>query len=254
MVSHAAQGDGSRPQFENVAIDAKPEVARQRHEVGGLPRSLAGLDAIADGLRLLLQPLRLQRTKPGANRQSRERGDDGMAGRIVLCSKQFLIVVSDAVGHVEHHLRGRGALAGADHDISNVHDMEHDVVIACVAVMAVDEPVGSLVMDLHIADPERSVDPHLRIEEVGTGMAVVQSHIDHLHRLPVRGGQWGKRKQLVLPDIVEKFFHEAFSVCLYRGAPMAGASPSSSSISIAAPCAPCRHSCGRHRPVPRAAH
>ena len=72
-------------------------------------------------------------------------------------------------------------------------------------------------MDLHIADPERSVDPHLRIEEVGTGMAVVQSHIDHLHRLPVRGGQWGKRKQLVLPDIVEKFFHEAFSVCLYRG-------------------------------------
>ena len=65
--------------------------------------------------------------------------------------------------------------------------MQHHIIIMVVLLMAVEIPVRRLVVYLHVSHPQRTVDLHLRVEEVGSCVAVVQSRINDLHVLSVGG-------------------------------------------------------------------
>lgn len=63
-------------------------------------------------------------------------------------------------------------------------------------------------MNFHVAHPQRTVDLHFRVEEVGTGIPVVQTGVDDFHGLSVCGGKRVERKHPVLPYIVKKLLHD----------------------------------------------
>ena len=122
-------------------------------------------------------------------------------------AEQFLIMFCDMLRHAELHLGRHESAAGPGHGIDLSADMEDDVVIGWVMVMPVGEPVAGLVMDLHVAHPERPVDLHFGIEEIRSGMTVVQSGVDDLHDPVVGGREDGEGEELVLPAVVQQCFH-----------------------------------------------
>ena len=85
--------------------------------------------------------------------------------------------------------------------------VEHHVVVCRVVVVAVSVPVARLVVYLHVAHPQGAVHLHLRVEEVGSGVAVVQAGVEHLHSSVVGGLQVSQGEQLVLPAVVQQCFH-----------------------------------------------
>ena len=55
--------------------------------------------------------------------------------------------------------------------------------------MAMLIPVGRTGMDFDVAHPQGAVDAYLGVEEVGSGIGVVQSRVYHLDLQPVGGGE-----------------------------------------------------------------
>ena len=69
--------------------------------------------------------------------------------------------------------------------------------------MAMLIPVAGLVVNLDIANPQRTAYFHLGIEEVRTAITVVQARVYHLHLLSVSGLQTTYRPHLMLPAVVK---------------------------------------------------
>ena len=113
----------------------------------------------------------------------------------------------ERLGHVELHLRRREATGGAHLGVDHPGHMEHNIIIMVVALMPMQEPIGRLVVYLHVAHPQFAANLHLGVEEVGARVAVVQARVDHLHRLSVGGVERSERKHLVLPTVVQQLFH-----------------------------------------------
>ena len=65
--------------------------------------------------------------------------------------------------------------------------MQHNIIIMCIMVVTMLIPVTGPIVNLHIAYPQRAAYLHLGIEEVGAGIAVVQSWVNHLDRPSVGG-------------------------------------------------------------------
>ena len=203
MMGHSLEGYALRPLLEGVVVDAEAVVAGEGHEVGALPASAAGLCPPADGLCLLLQAFCLEGSHPGVYHQSRQVGDHLIAGRIAVRLQQFLVVAPHAVGHVELHLAYKLPVGVHHLGVEHARHVKDHVVVAPVFVVAMQIPVRRLVVYLHVAHPQCLADPHLRIEEVGPRIAVVQSRVDHLDGLSVTRRQLLQRKQLVLPHVVQ---------------------------------------------------
>ena len=142
MVGDGLQRDVTGPCLEGVAVDSEAVVAGQRDEVGRLPRAVATLQAVGDGLRLLFQPLRLQRVHPRVDAKARQRGDDAVTGRISVGGEQFVVVRLHVFGNVELQLRQRFSPLVADRSVDGSAHVENHVVVARIAVVAVQIPVA----------------------------------------------------------------------------------------------------------------
>ena len=91
--------------------------------------------------------------------------------------------------HLQHHLRQVFAVLREHVGIGLAHHMQHHIIIMWVAVVTMGIPVGRAQVQLHIAHPQRATDAHLRVEEVGSSVAVVQPWVNHLHLAAVGGGE-----------------------------------------------------------------
>ena len=76
-----------------------------------------------------------------------------------------------------------------------------------VGLVAVHEPLRRTQMQLYVAHPQRGADAYLGVEEVGPGIAVVQSGVYHLHGLALCGGERCQGEEAVLPYVVQELFH-----------------------------------------------
>ena len=85
--------------------------------------------------------------------------------------------------------------------------VEYHIVVAAVAVVSVGVPVGRAVVYLDVSHPHGAANPHLGIEEVGTGIAVVEPRVDYFNAETVGCLESSKRENLVFPYVVEKLFH-----------------------------------------------
>ena len=139
-------------------------------------------------LRLLLQAFRLQGAHPAVYSQFLQLSYHFVARREAVLSQQSGVVCSHIFRHVHLHLSHRFAPAASHRHVVFAHHVKNHVVVCLVLVVAMQKPVRCLVVNLHIANPQHPVHLYLRIEEVRSGVAVVESRVNHLHRLSlVRG-------------------------------------------------------------------
>ena len=96
---------------------------------------------------------------------------------------------------------------------ANVQD---NVVVAFILIMSVHIPVACLVVNLHVAHPQGSVEFDFGIEEIGPCIAVVQSGVNYFHSLVPGGGEWREWEELVLPHIMKELLHIVSAFMVYR--------------------------------------
>ena len=203
VVRNLHQWQPFSPLPERLAVDAEAEAASHRGEERRLPRAFEQLHAAAYSLRLLVEPLGKQRAQPRALLYRVERQHGVAARRIAVEGKQTTIVGEHVLRHLELHLRQ--VVATFRHDIG-IHHRRHvqdHVVVRRVGVVTMQKPVGRALVNLHIAHPHHAVDAHLGVEEVGSGVHVMQSGVYHLHAASVGSLQFGERQNTMLPYIVQ---------------------------------------------------
>ena len=57
--------------------------------------------------------------------------------------------------------------------IDNTTHMKNHIVISAIELMAMQIPIGSLIVDFNITHPERSTDLYFSIKEVGPGITIM---------------------------------------------------------------------------------
>ena len=62
-------------------------------------------------------------------------------------------------------------------------------------------------MNLHITHPHAAINFHLGIEEIGSGIGVEQTGVNHPHLLTGVGDHILRPPQSVIPHILHQFFH-----------------------------------------------
>ena len=71
--------------------------------------------------------------------------------------------------------------------IDNTTHMKNHIVICGIELMAVQIPIGSLVVDFYVTHPERSADLYFSIKEVGPGITIMQAGVNNFNLLPIAG-------------------------------------------------------------------
>lgn len=189
VVGHIVQRDVVCPGLKGIAIDAETVVACQRDEVGGFPRAVASLQPLSYGFGLLFQPLGLQCAHPAVYGEAAQRRNDVVTGRVFVGGGELDIAHTDVLGHAELELRRALSALGHHVGVYRLGYMQYHVVVSCIALMAMLIPVGRTGMDFDVAHPQGAVDAYLGVEEVGSGIGVVQSRVYHLDLQPVGGGE-----------------------------------------------------------------
>ena len=102
--------------------------------------------------------------------------------------QQLFVTVEHLLWNVELHLR-QAATRGREHlvCIYNSTHMKNHIVISAIELMAMQIPIGSLIVDFNITHPQRFTDLYLSIEEVGPGITIMQAGVNNLNLLPVTG-------------------------------------------------------------------
>ena len=116
--------------------------------------------------------------------------------------EQFLIMLADVLRHAELHLWDIVPLAVLDIRVDGAANMQHHVVVVRVAVVAVLIPVGGAVVNLDIAHPQCAVNLHFGVEEVRSGVVVMQSRVNNLYSSAVGSRQLRQWQESVLPSVV----------------------------------------------------
>jgi len=117
----------------------------------------------------------------------RKVGDNLVARRILVCFKEFLIVVVNLLRDVQLQLWKEFPVGGDDVVVNNSSHMEYYIIVCRVVVVSVYIPVVGTIMNLHVSHPQCTVNLHLSVEEVWSRIAVVQTRVNHLHQLAVGG-------------------------------------------------------------------
>ena len=94
------------------------------------------------------------------------------------------------------------------------HDVEHDIIIVRVAVVAVVKPIGGAVVNLYVAGPIGGADLDFRIEEVGPIMGVGEPHVDDLNALAALRRQRTQGKEAMAPYVVKQLLHKGVHIWL----------------------------------------
>ena len=129
--------------------------------------------------------------------------DDTAATRHKVGSQQCGIVLCNVWRDVELQLRNGLPTGVIQLLVDFAGYVEDDVLVGGVAVVTVTMPVARLVVYLHVAHPQHTVNLHLGFEKIGACILVVTTGVEHLDTAPIDGGKRAKRENLVLPAVVE---------------------------------------------------
>ena len=200
---HRPQRQFQRPLLKGIAIDSEAIVSGQSNEVSILPVAVAAAHTLLYRLRLLRKALGLQGTHPRMHGEFRERWNNLIARRILVDGEQLLIVLQHMIRNIELHLNQQGTLRVSGFRIDGAADVQNHVVVSLILVVGMKMPVARLVVNLHVAHPQRTVNFDFSVEEIGPCIAVVQSGVDDFHLPVVGGGKRGEWEEFVLPHIVK---------------------------------------------------
>ena len=78
--------------------------------------------------------------------------------------------------------------------------MQHEIIIGIIVLMAVLKPVAAADMQFYMAGENGVANLYSCILEIGTGMGILLSRLNHSYRLSFSCFQSGSIIQAVLPD------------------------------------------------------
>ena len=159
-----------------------------------------------------LQPLEQQGREPAVDGQLREVAHDVVAGRVVLLVEQGIVAATDGLGDGEHQLGNELPVAAVDGGVALADNMEDDGVVTLVLVVVVEEPIGRLHVEFHVARPLCAVDDDLGAREVRPRVGIGEARVDDFDGKAVDGLEGRERKQTMSPDVAQQFFHEGVRI------------------------------------------
>ena len=195
--------DAQGPLLKGVGIRAEPEAPREGDERGAFPVAARALQVLADAQRLFFEPFHGERTQVAVRVDGGDGRDYFVAGRVFLFLQKLLIVLGDVRRHGQYKLRQRAPVGRSGLCAVCTHDVQDCVVVGRVEVVAVGKPVGGFLVDFHVARPQRAADFDFGVEEVGAGVAVVQSRVDDVYGLAVGSGERRAWPKLLLPNVMQ---------------------------------------------------
>ena len=167
MFADGLQGNMFRPTFESITVETETECAGQSDERRPLPIAPEPLHPPEHLFAALHQSLDQERIQPGMRLQRFQPAHQTMTTRVVHRTPQFIVAFANAIRYRQHILCRRQSVTGQCLRIVNSNDMQYGVVVEGIFVMSVTEPVTGLFVYLHIADPQRAVQPEVRISVAG---------------------------------------------------------------------------------------
>ena len=202
VMGQLIQRNGQCPLLHGISIDAESEGPRKSYEPSLLPTVIALMQTADDIGGLPFQTLGLQSTEPGMDRERWDVGNGTVAWGIMVGLTQLFILLDNGRRNAYHQLRQLSAVLSDTETVGLLHHMEDDIVVGRVLVMMMSIPVAGTEMDFDIAHEELPANLHLCIEEVGTGIRIVQSWVDDFNLLTINRLQVFRTQQAVLPSIV----------------------------------------------------
>ena len=207
MLTHCHERHRKGPLLKGIAVYAKPESTCKGHEKGMFQVAFGTLQIVCNAQRLLFQTFHTERTEPGMSLEQGQMRNNAIAGGIFFFSHQFLVILPHIVGDAQLQLRHPFATLGKHIALEALNHMENHVLIGLIAIVTVTIPVGTLLVYFHIAHPQHAIELYFCIEKVGTGIVIVQAHIDYLDRAAIVGDETRWRKEFVFPNVVKRQFH-----------------------------------------------
>ena len=202
MLVDGCQRDMFGPKLKCITVYSKPEITCQCHKESAFPAAVTKIQPLKNLLGFLFEAFRLQTGEPTVKEEGRQMRDQPVAGRIMACLDQFLVVFKQ-VGRIMQFKLGDRFSVGALHFGINVGGcMQNDRIVSRILVVVMTFPVGSTLMNFHISHPDHSVQFDFGIEEVRTGIRIGESGINNFHFLSCGRVQRFEREKLVFPYVM----------------------------------------------------
>lgn len=202
--------DGDTLEWNAVGMES--EIVRKGDVESLFPTAVRDVEQAEDGLALAFEALAEQGALPTFGEKVGVAEEQALAvsvyARVVhaLCGADEGGEVVGVLGVAQLTL-GDFLAAGVVHFlVSTADDMENDTVVGGVEVVAVGKPVGRREVYLHVAAPLTRADAQTGIQEIGTGIAVVDANRQDFNGLPVRCLLRKARPEALLPNIMEEYF------------------------------------------------
>lgn len=129
-----------------------------------------------------------------------------MATRIILCSEQFVIVVTYIIRYLYHNLRYGVAILLCNLHIRDEDYVQNDVIVNLIDIMVMAIPVTCLGMYLYIACPNMSVKAHFSIKKIRTLISIVLTRVYDFYTLSCCRDQI-TQSQPMFPYIMQELLH-----------------------------------------------
>lgn len=202
--------------FENVAVSAESESTHKSDVKCFVPVFSAVEASCFDVLRFSYEAFREQRCKPVGYLNG---GDfaylfNTSDGRIAC--QQPLDVSFDLIGRRHNHLQHFFAVGTIDLTVGCSYDVKNDIVIELVAVVPVQVPVGSALMNLYVTYPDRVSDAYLGIKEIRSGIGVDKSRVKNINSRAISCSEIVFVVEPVFPNIMQRPFHKSFNLFLQK--------------------------------------
>lgn len=178
MLEQRAEGAGVSKSLKSVRIGTESECSCKSDVCRSLPISVEAVKSLQHAFHLIVQPLKAERGDPIGDVQGRYVGEVSSAwkSRAVVDHFGVPFVVIFRVG--EDHLRYDFFVAVEYTFVGMTYDVKDDVVVCGVELMSVPIPIGGVDVNFDISHPRLVVDDDFRIEEVRTGIVVMQPGVE----------------------------------------------------------------------------
>ena len=188
----AMLGDGlkrnpSCPALKGIPVQSETEVAGQCDEESLFPVAVLLLEALQHQFRPCLQSFVDQGAHPAVHHKSAQITDDFVAARIIVRSFQNLVLPECFFWYGQLQLRHRFSGSSSHRRVCPFCDMKNHIIVGSVLVVSVLKPFRGMTVHFHIAHPGCISYLYFGIEEVRSGICVLNARIDYLHFFPFIG-------------------------------------------------------------------
>ena len=195
LLQDALEGQAAGEAFEGIAVDTEAEVTAQEDVEHLVPVFLILFQPAQDIVRLPFQPFGQQGIRPLQAKDGIDGGQAFQTGNGTVAGQEPFHVADHGFGYRKHQLGYFFPVPAENGSVILFHHMQDNV--------SVLPPVGCFPVNLHTARPDGSVQFDFRIEEVGSGICILNTRIQNFECIAPGCNQTGRPIEAIFPKIVK---------------------------------------------------